>query len=549
MPILVRNIRLGLEAPEDGLAVAAAKRLRVPVEAIRTYAVVRRSLDARKKDDIHFSYQVELDLDEPAEAQRKRVERLRGREAEWLEPAADVEVAYGTHELHGRPVVVGFGPGGMFAALRLAELGYRPLVLERGRDVRRRHRDILQGFYQSGEFDGSSNLLFGEGGAGTYSDGKLYTRIRDPLCRYVLEAFYRHGADPDILIDTRPHIGSDRLPTICTRIRQTIESLGGEIRFECHVDDITIVDGRLEAVHLASSQKSPGGERIEVGPTILAVGHSARDTARMLHRRGVAMESKPFQIGVRVEHPQAQVDRWQYGQAARHRQLGPAEYHMVARKAAGELGDVFSFCMCPGGMILPTNESPGLIATNGASRAGRSSPFANSGLVLTMDPKSLSGGPDEHPALAALSFLEACERRAFEATGGSYRVPAQRACDFLAGKASDGTLETSYPLGGQWCDVGSLVPDVVARAVRKAIPALAQKFPGFDGRDGLITAPETRASGPVRLVRDRATRQAVGVASLFPVGEGAGYAGGIVSAAVDGIKSADAIVGHYAPPR
>jgi uncharacterized FAD-dependent dehydrogenase len=544
MPILVRNVRLGLEQPEEQLLPSVARRLRVPVAAIEAYAIVRRSLDARKKHDIHFTYHVELVLDEAVKTQKARLRHFARKGAVWVDPQPERLPPFGTHLLPDRPIIIGFGPGGTLAALRLAQFGYKPLVFERGRDVGRRTRDIVDRFYRSGDFDPSSNLLFGEGGAGTYSDGKLYTRIHDPLCRNVLETFYQHGADPGILIDARPHVGSDRLPSICMRIRKRIESLGGEVRFECQVDDITVSDGRLEALHLTGERIAPGGEWLSVGPTILAIGHSARDTIRMLHTRGVQIEAKPFQLGVRIEHPQEMVDRWQYGSAAGHRRLGPAEYHVVAKQAAGERGDVFSFCMCPGGMILPAHESPGLIATNGASRARRSGEFANSGLVMTLDPTALGLTP-----LEGLAYQERWERLAFEATGRSYRVPAQRAVDFLNVRSSDGPLETSYPLGGQWADISAIVPECVANAMRRALPILDKKLPGFASPDGLITGPESRTSSPVRVVRDPNTRQAIGTANLYPVGEGAGYAGGIVSAAVDGIKSADAIISHYAPPR
>ncbi len=549
MPIIVRNISIGIDQDETQLLDAVAKRLRVERKAIRTYSVVRRSLDARRQDDIHFSYQVELELDESPSQQKQRLARLRTPNALWLEPPAEAVVEFGRAPLPQRPIIVGFGPGGMFAALRLAQYGYKPLVLERGREVKQRHRDIMQRFYREGDFDPTSNLLFGEGGAGTYSDGKLYTRVNDPLCRYVLVSLYQHGADPDILIDTRPHIGSDRLPTICSRIREKIKSLGGEIRFESQVDDIQVKDGRLDAVHLADPEQKTDGEWLHVGPLILAIGHSARDTIRMLHRRGVQLDPKPFQIGVRIEHPQACVDRWQYGSAANHQRLAPAEYHLVAKNAAGDQGDVFSFCMCPGGVILPTNEAPGLIATNGASRSQRSGQFANCGLVMTVNPQVLGLDSSENLALASMDYLERWERLAFETTGGTYRVPAQRATDYMTDTPSDGTLETSYPLGGQWAQIKGLVPDSVAMAITRAIPILDKKLPGFAGGDTLITAPETRASSPVRINRDKISRQAVDMENLYPVGEGAGYAGGIVSAAVDGIKSADSIISHYAPPK
>ena len=547
MPLLVRNIRLSLEDSEDRLRSLLAKRLNVPEHAIRGMAIIRRSLDARRKDDIHFSYQIEADLDEPDTTLRARVKRMRPGSVAWIEPAAPIAPSPGDTSLKSRPVVVGFGPGGMFAALRLAQYGYAPIVLERGRDVRRRHRDVLQRFYQQGRFEPSSNLLFGEGGAGTYSDGKLYTRMHDPLCRQVLETLHEHGADADILVDTRPHIGSDRLPTICKRIRKKIESMGGEIRFECQIDDLDIQDDTLSRLHIIGA--GTDGEWIETGSTILAVGHSARDTLTMIHNRGVKLVPKPFQLGVRIEHPQAMVDRWQYGAAAGHRLLGPAEYHVVVKKTGDAEGDMFSFCMCPGGEILPTNESPGLIATNGASRASRSSPFANSGLVISLDPAAILPTKGAQLALDAMAFLRQWEQRAFEATGGTYAVPVQRASDFLQRRSSTGCLETSYPLGGCWTNIADLIPSSVESALRKALPMLQQKFPGFAGEEALIAAPETRASSPVRILRDSVSRQAVNIANLYPVGEGAGYAGGIISAAVDGIKSADMIIHRFAPIR
>ncbi|MCH9058818.1 MAG: hypothetical protein IIB55_09345 [Planctomycetes bacterium] len=290
------------------------------------------------------------------------------------------------------------------------------------------------------------------------------------------------------------------------------------------------------------------------GPVILAVGHSARDTVGMLVERGVQVVTKPFQIGVRIEHPQEMVNRWQYGDSAGHRKLGPAEYHMVAKGVCTSEGgdsatDLFSFCMCPGGVILPTNESPGLVATNGASRASRSGRFANSGLVITMDPARMGPARTGLDAMGAIAYVEQWERKAFKATGGTYRIPAQRAEHYLAGRASDGTLETSYPLGGHWTSIRDLIPKPAAEALARGLVLLDKKFPGFAGPDAIVTAPETRASAPFRILRDPRTFEAPAAAGLFPVGEGAGYAGGIVSAAVDGIKAADLIIERYAPPR
>lgn len=543
MPILVRNLVLGLDESEDALVPAAARRLRVPVDAIRSYAIVRRSLDARKKD-IRFSYHLEVALDEPRDKERARLRRLKSANAAWIEPESAAQPQAGTHIMRERPIIIGFGPAGMFAALRLAQHGYDPIVLERGRDVRRRHRDVLQRYFRDRDFDPTSNLLFGEGGAGTYSDGKVYTRVNDPLCRTVLETFYHHGAYPGILIETRPHIGSDKLPTICMRIRRKIESLGGEIRFESLVDDIRLSDGSLTAIHVRSAAGDSDAQWIDCGPVILAAGHSARDTIRMLARRGLQIDPKPFQIGVRIEHPQAQVDQWQYGALAGHGRLAPAEYHLVAKGAGGEHGNMFSFCMCPGGMILPTNESADLIATNGASLAQRSSPFGNSGLVITIDPAAMG-----LTAAQALAYQERWERQAFAATGDSYRLPCQRACDYLRQRPSEGELETSYPLGGKWTDIRTIIPQAVAEALDRGLPMLDRKLAGFAGPSGIITGPETRASGAVRVLRDYETRQAPAAAGLYPTGEGAGYAGGILSAAVDGIRTADAIIRHYTARR
>ncbi|MEE9296262.1 MAG: hypothetical protein V3W34_15050 [Phycisphaerae bacterium] len=539
MPILVRNIKLALDEPETGLIAAAARQLKVPPSAIHQYAPVRRSLDARDHANVHFVYHVEVTLGEDEKSERERVRRIRSQNVIVIRRQQAEEPAPGDERLGERPLIVGFGPAGMFAALRLIRFGFRPIILERGVEVRRRHVDVLKNFYRDRNFNRQSNLLFGEGGAGTYSDGKLYTRISDPLARTVLEWFYLHGADPDILVNARPHIGSNRLPTICRNVREYIIQAGGEIRFDSQLEDLTIEDGVVKSVVV-------NGERLAVGPVILAIGHSARDTIRMLYDRGIAVQARPFQIGVRIEHPQSLVDHWQYGAWAGHGRLPAAEYRVVTKTGpvdtAGLCGDCYSFCMCPGGMILPTNEDHGLIATNGASKAERESPFANSGLVITFPPQ---GSPDD--PLAGIEFQRKWERKAFLATGETYRVPAQRASDFLAGRPSDGPCETSYPLGGQWTDIRSLVPAEVGVSVERALRILELKMPGFASAEAVIAAPETRVSAPVRFLRDSVRRTAKGIDNLYPAGDGAGYAGGIISAAVDGIKSADAVIRRYAP--
>lgn len=534
MPLFVANLRRQLDEPEEVLPVRAARRLRVPPDAIRLWAPVRRSLDARDHDDVHFVYNLELALHDPRDEERA-LSRLHRQDVRPLAVRQPPPVCPGDKPLRHRPVIVGFGPAGMFAALLLAEHGYRPIVLERGRDVRTRHRDIMLHFYRHRQFNPESNLLFGEGGAGTYSDGKLYTRIRDPWCRFVLETFYRFGAHPDILIDSHPHIGSDRLPGICRRMRLHIERLGGEVRFGWRVRSLCTADGRITGVETDQGH-------VPAEALLLAIGHSARDTCRMLADCGVRIVAKPFQMGVRIEHPQAMIDRWRFGDRAGTGCLRAAHYNVVAKRAAGDHGDVFTFCMCPGGTILPTNESPGEIATNGASRSSRNGPFGNAGLVVTLDPPDFGNDP-----LAGIAFQERWERLAFDLTGRTYALPAQRAPDFLAGRRSSGHLETSYPLGSAWSDIHKILPRDVAQAIANAIRMLDRPMPGFAGPEAIVTGPETRASSPARILRDPTTRESVSLAGLYPVGEGAGYAGGIISAATDGLETARVLISRYAP--
>ncbi len=546
MPLLLRNIPLELHEPEEVLPARAARRLKLPPDAISFWGIVRRAIDARA-GQVRLIYNVELALDS-IQDERRIARRLHRADVAVITPAPAPTVEIGGEPMPDRPIVVGFGPAGMFAALTLAEHGYRPIVLERGQPVRQRHVDVLKRFWRERDFDPESNLLFGEGGAGCYSDGKLRTRINDPRVAIVLQALYRHGADPDILINSRPHVGSDRLPAVCRRIRQRIERLGGEVRFGRRIDVVELDDGKVTSIRqgdgTAIELRSASGASTSGVPVLLGIGHSARDTFRTLAAAGVMLSVKPFQVGVRIEHPQDSINRWQHTPAPGHPRLGAAEYQVVAKGAAGPRGDVFSFCMCPGGQVVPCNESPGLIAVNGASRSRRSAPAGNSGLVVTLGPQDVGDDP-----LAVMTLLEGWERAAFEAGGGDYRVPVQRAVNFVANRPSDGDLAVSYPLGGHWCDLRRLLPPNVTDALATALPVIDKRFAGFAGPEALLVAPETRASCPVRIVRDPDTRASVSAGNLYPIGEGAGYAGGIVSSAVDGIRSAELLMARYAPPR
>ncbi|UCG32224.1 MAG: hypothetical protein JSU68_11215 [Phycisphaerales bacterium] len=535
MPISVRNLRLNLGENPELLPERAARRLRVPAGEIGLYAIVRRSIDARRRGEVFYSYNLQVTLRDRA-AERRVVARLHRRDVELLRAPERQELRPGTEPMPERPIIVGFGPAGMFAGLLLAEHGYRPIILERGRDVSKRHRDILRDFYRQGRFHPESNLLYGEGGAGTYSDGKLYTRVHDSRVDLVMRTLFRFGIDPNLLIDARPHAGSDRLPGICRRVRLQIESLGGQVQFERRLSGLRIEDGRLKALTV-------GPERLAAPVCILATGHSARDTYAMLAAAGVKLVSKPYQMGLRIEHPQGMVNRWQYGEAAACDTLPAAEYQVVAKGVVPDGSNVFSFCMCPGGEVLVTNEVPGLLATNGASRSQRQGPLASSGLVLTLEGSEHGDDP-----LAAIAFQRSWEEQAFELTGRTYRLPCQRAADFLAGRLSDGEMRTSCPLGADWADIRRIVPHYVHEAIARALIVLEERMPGYAGQDAILTGPETRGSAPIRVLRDRVSRESVTVRGLYPVGEGAGYAGGIVSSAVDGLKTAEVLMARYAPP-
>ncbi|MFW6154870.1 MAG: NAD(P)/FAD-dependent oxidoreductase [Planctomycetota bacterium] len=529
MALLIHNLALGLDEPTDALAPRAARKMRIDPERIRSLRIARKSLDARP-NRMRWVYSVIVEV---KAAQQRILRRTRGSDVQRYSPPAAPTVHPGTEQAAGPPVVVGTGPAGLFAALLLAEAGYRPLVLERGRDVQRRDADVTT-YVTSRTLDPESNFVFGEGGAGTYSDGKLYTRTRDPLAGWLLEQFVAFGADPEVAISGKPHVGSDRLPAVSRAIRRRIEALGGTVRWDARVDDLEIVDSTVRAVRLAD------GERIDAGSVLLGVGHSARDTYAMLARRSVALSAKPFQMGLRIEHPQALIDRAQFGARAGRDDLGPADYHLVARGGTGD-GDVYTFCMCPGGRVLPTNHQPGTLCTNGGSNRLRDSGWANAGIVMGIAPQRFGEDP-----LEGLALQERVERACFAAGGGTYALAAQRVEDFCARRASAGELATSSLIGAEPVDFNGLLPPYLVEALQAGLRRMDATLAGFAGVEAVLLGPETRASGPVRIDRSRDTRISPSAANLYPIGEGAGFAGGIISAAVDGLRSAQAVIGRYA---
>lgn len=536
MALRVHNLSLAPEDGEGSLSAQAARKLRIESGRITSLRVVRRGFDARLRHRRWiYTVCVTVSGDEGVVLSRLRDPDVRPEPA-----AAEPQVRPGAQPLEAPPLVIGAGPAGLFAALLLAEQGYRPLVLDRGRPVEARTADVAA-LATHGRLDEESNLLFGEGGAGTYSDGKLYSRTHDSLAGWVAGRLVEFGADAQIAVEARPHVGSDRLGQVCVAMRARIEALGGHVRFACRVDDLELVDGRLVLV------RTSRGESLAVGVAILAPGHSARDTFAMLLRRGVALEARPFQMGVRIEHPQTLIDRGQLGELAARADLTPADYRLVARGAAATgaiRADVYSFCMCPGGRVLPAFHQGGTVCTNGGSNRRRDSGWANAGLVMTVAPRNF--GPDP---LAGIALQERIERACFAAAGGDYRIPAQRAVDFLAARPSSGAIESSSLTGACPGELNALLPDFLTGALARALPMFEEQVPGFAGPEAVLLAPETRASCPVRIVRHALTRASVSADNLYPAGEGAGYAGGIVSSAVDGLHAAEAVIAKYRPPR
>jgi hypothetical protein len=542
------DIKLPLDHADEALAAAICTKLGVPRDAWRDYTVFRRGYDARKRGAIVLIYTLDVDVIDEA--------TLLARHAgdPHVQPTPDTTyhfVAQAPAKITHRPVVIGFGPCGLFAGLILAQMGFRPIILDRGKEVRERTKDTWD-LWRKRNLHPESNVQFGEGGAGTFSDGKLHSQIRDPLHhgRKVLTEFVKAGAPEEILYVSKPHIGTFRLVTMVENMRATIESLGGEIRFSQRVDDLLIDtdaagERHVRGVTLAS------GEQIRADHVVLALGHSARDTFEMLHARGVYLEAKPFSIGFRIEHPQSVIDRARFGPQAGHPILGAADYKLVHHCKGNHAGNgrsVYSFCMCPGGTVVAATSEPGRVVTNGMSQYSRNERNANAAVVVGIEPSDFvpfdgrleNGQPSP---LAGIALQRALETHAYVLGGENYSAPAQLVGDFLAGRPSRefGDVQPSYQPGVTLGSLDSALPDYAIAAIREALPAFERQIRGYAMSDAILTGVETRTSSPVRIKRDNDSLQSLNTRGLYPAGEGAGYAGGILSAAVDGIRVAEAL--------
>lgn len=534
----ISELKLPLDHPPEAMAPAIVARLGIEADDLVSFKIARRANDARRKSAILMVYSVDVVLRDEAAVLR----RFEGDHHVRVTPDTSYKfVAKAPEGFEGpRPVVIGAGPCGLFAGLILAQMGLKPIIVDRGKVVRERTKDTW-GLWRRSELNPESNVQFGEGGAGTFSDGKLYSQIKDPrfLGRKVLEEFVKAGAPEEILTEAHPHIGTFRLVHMVENMRALIESLGGEYRWQHRVEDFDIEIGeggvrRIKGLHIAGHGYLPARH------VVMALGHSSRDTFLVLYDRGVHIEAKPFSIGVRIEHPQSWIDRARFGDCAGHKDLGAAAYAISHHAKNGRT--VYSFCMCPGGTVVAATSEPGRVVTNGMSQYSRNERNANSGFVVDINPEQDYPG---HP-LAGVEFQRKWESLAFEAGGGTYKAPGQLVGDFLAGKPSTafGAVVPSYKPGVHLTDLAKCLPPFAIEAMREALPIFGRQIPGYDHPDVVLTGVETRTSSPVRITRGK-DFQSLNTAGLFPAGEGAGYAGGILSAAVDGIKVAEAVAAQY----
>ena len=543
--IRITELKLPLDHNEQALPALIVKTLSITSAQLLNYTIYKRSYDARKQK-LLLVYIVDIEVAPGLEATL-----LKQFEAHpHIRPTPDQNY-YPVVQLNTvpavRPVVVGFGPCGIFAALLLAQMGFKPIVLERGKKVRERTKDTW-GLWRKGELNPESNVQFGEGGAGTFSDGKLWSQIKDPrhLGRKVMMEFVKAGAPAEILLVSKPHIGTFKLVKVVEHMREQIIALGGEVRFEQRVSDVLIEQGEIRGLtvqNLSNDVKANTQYDMRADHVVLALGHSSRDTVAMLHARGVYMQAKPFSIGFRIEHPQGVIDRARLGQHAGHPLLGAADYKLVHHAANGR--SVYSFCMCPGGTVVAAASEPGRVVTNGMSQYSRNERNANAGIVVGISPLDYPGN-----ALAGFEFQRALESHAYTLGGSNYQAPGQLVGDFIAGKASTrlGSVDPSYKPGVLLGDLATALPAYAIAAMREALPVFGKKIPGFDAHDAVLTGVETRTSSPVKITRGD-DFQSLNVKGLYPAGEGASYAGGILSAGVDGIEVAEAVALSITRPR
>lgn len=522
--IVVNNLKLRPGESEKRLPKLAAQALKLRTEEIKSFSIFKKSLDARRKKDIHYIYAVAVTVDGDEETVAARCKQA------VVRPPFSYHIP--SAQSTKRPVIVGFGPGGMFAALVLTKAGLRPIVLERGGDVESRQKAVSV-FHNGGKLDPESNVQFGEGGAGTFSDGKLNTNTHDPRIGWVLREFVAHGAKESIVYDAKPHIGTDVLVKVVRNIRQTVIDGGGEVRFGAKVTGLTVENGAVTGVVVN------GLETIETDDVVLAIGHSARDTFRWLHDMGVHMTPKAFSMGVRIEHSQEAMDIAQYG-APRGKHLPPVSYNLNCHLPDG--GSAYTFCMCPGGYVFAAASEEGGVCTNGMSYSGRSGTNANAALLVTLMPEDFPSAD----VLSGMEWQRQIEQTAYRYGGDNYLAPCQLVGDFLSGVPSTGSrsIKPTYKPGVVYGDLREVLPERITSVMAQAIPALGKKLPGFDHPDAVLTGPETRSSSPVRIVRGEDC-QSLNLRGLYPCGEGAGYAGGITSAAVDGVRCAEAVIEKY----
>ncbi|MGL5614890.1 MAG: NAD(P)/FAD-dependent oxidoreductase [Sarcina sp.] len=531
MTIRVNNIGLSLDDDISLIKKKLAKKLRLKEDKLPKYKIIKESLDARKKNNIKLNYAVELDLNN----EEALVEKLKDNDVRIDKSRYETDFELGKEKLSNRPVVVGMGPAGLFAALFLAKKGYKPLVIERGEDVDNRTITVEK-FWEKGILNENSNVQFGEGGAGTFSDGKLTTRIKDRRCDFILESLVEHGAPEDIIYKGKPHVGTDILKNVVKNIREEIKSLGGEVSFNSKLEDIKTEDGKLKAIVV-------NGEEIPCDDLILAIGHSSRDTYEMLYKNSVMMIPKAFAMGVRIEHLQSMINENQYGEACSHPRLKAAEYMLTYQDKEKNRG-IYSFCMCPGGVVVGAASENGRLCVNGMSYHARDKENANAAMVVTVSPEDFGL---EHP-LAGMYFQRKYEELAYNLTGGNYKLPVQLVGDFLEDRVSTklGRVTPSVAPNYVFSDLRKCLPDFVIESLKEGLKSFDKKIKGYGAKDAVMTGIETRTSAPVTMKRTE-NLESETLEGLYPAGEGAGFAGGIISAAVDGIKVAEKIMMKYAP--